>query len=181
MHSGKEMKAILRVTMFALCIFVFAGQAVAQEAEPVPRDTLIAAAKNIMEQTRFCVLVTLDETGHPRARAMDPFMPDENWVIRMGTGSLTRKAKDIKKDPRVTLYYDHPQKAGYVVVYGTAELVDDPEIKGKWFKEEWAKFYEDREKDYILIAVTPKRIEVLDYMKGIMGDPETWIAPSIEF
>ncbi len=181
MHSGRDMKAILVVAMFALCVIAFVGQAAAQEAKPVPRDTLIAAAMNIMERTRFCVLITLDETGHPRARAMDPFMPDENMVIWMGTGPQTRKAKDIKKDPRVTLYYDHPEKAGYVVVYGTAKLVDDPELKGKWFKEEWAKFYEDREKDYILIAVTPKRIEVLDYTKGIMGDPTTWMAPSIEF
>jgi general stress protein 26 len=181
MNETRGTKTVIDVLLFTLCIMVFAVQVMAQEAKPVPRDTLIAAAMNIMEQTRFCVLVTLDESGYPRARAMDPFMPDENMVIWMGTGPQTRKAKDIKKDPRVTLYYDHPQKAGYVVVYGTAKLVDDMELKGKWFKEEWARFYEDREKEYILIAVTPKRIEVLDYTKGIVGDPKTWISPSIEF
>ena len=181
MLTGRGRKVSLVIALFALCVIAFVVQAVAQEAKPVPRDTLIAAAMNIMERTRFCVLITLDETGHPRARAMDPFMPDENMVIWMGTGPQTRKAKDIKKDPRVTLYYDHPEKAGYVVVYGTAKLVDDKELKGKWFKEEWARFYEDREKEYILIAVTPKSIQVLDYTKGIMGDPATWIAPAIEF
>jgi general stress protein 26 len=181
MHSERGTKAILGIALFALCVVVSTVQVMAQEAAAVPRDTLLAVAKDIMTQTRFCVLITLDEAGHPRARAMDPFMPDENWVIRMGTGPGTRKAKDIKKDPRVTLYYDHPSKAGYVVVYGTAKLVDDPELKTKWFKEEWARFYPDKEKEYILIAVKPIKIEVLDYTKGVMGDETTWVPPSVTF
>jgi len=181
MKPFQNVHAILVAMVLALGALAFAIQGLAQETEAVPRDTLLAAAKDIMAQTRFCVLVTLDESGHPRARAMDPFMPDENMVIYMGTNSMTRKAKDIKKDPRVTLYYDHPQKAGYVVVYGTANLVDDPELKAKWFKEEWARFYTDREKEYILIAVTPKKIEVLDYTRGVMGDEKTWIPPSVKF
>ncbi len=181
MHPERGTKAIPGAALFALCIVVFTVQVMAQETEAVPRDTLLAVAKDIMAQTRFCVLITLDGTGHPRARAMDPFMPDENWVIRMGTGSMSRKVKDIKKDPRVTLYYDHPSKAGYVVVYGTAKLVDDPGLKTKWFKEEWGRFYTDREKEYILIQVTPKKIEVLDYTKGVMGDETTWVPPSVTF
>ena len=177
----KGTKSLLVPVLLAFCLMVFAGQAIAQETKPIPRDTLLAAAREIMEATRFCVLITLDETGHPRARAMDPFMPGENWVIYMGTNTMTRKVKDIERDPRVTLYYDHPGKAGYVVVFGTAKLVDDAESKAKWFKEEWADFYTDREKDYVLIAVTPLKLEVIDYTKGIMGDKETWVAPSVEF
>lgn len=181
MKERRGIKALLATGLFTLCIMVFAAHAAAQETAAVPRDTLIAAATDIMSQTRFCVLITLDETGHPRARAMDPFMPDENWVIWMGTGPGTRKVEDIKKDPRVTLYYDHPGKAGYVVVFGTAKLVDDPELKTKWFKEEWAKFYADRDKDYILIAVTPIKMEVLDWTKGVTGDETTWAPPTVEF
>lgn len=181
MNPERGTRAVFAAVVFAICVLAFVGQGLAQETVAVPRDTLLAAAKNIMARTRFCVLVTLDESGHPRARAMDPFMPDENMVIYMGTGPMTRKAKNIKKDPRVTLYYDHPEKAGYVVVYGTAELVNDPELKAKWFKEEWARFYTDREKEYVLIAVTPKKIEVLDYTRGIMGDEKTWTPPSVTF
>jgi len=181
MNPERGTRVALVAIVFAFCTLTFTGLALAQETVAVPRDTLLAAATNIMAQTRFCVLITLDESGHPRARAMDPFMPDENMVIYMGTNPMTRKAKEIQKDPRVTLYYDHPEKAGYVVVYGTAVLVNDPGLKAKWFKEEWARFYTDREKEYVLIAVTPKKIEVLDYTKGIMGDEKTWIAPSVTF
>jgi general stress protein 26 len=171
------------ILVLALGILTPVSKAIAQAKDLgiPPRDTLLAAAESIMERTRFCVLITLDESGHPRARAMDPFMPDEKMVIWMGTRQGTRKTKDIEKDPRVTLYYDHPDKAGYVVVFGTAKLVNEMELKEKWFKEEWARFYTDKEKDYILIAVTPKKIEVLDYTNNITGNPETWIAPSVEF
>jgi general stress protein 26 len=183
MECARYAKAACIVLVLALGILTCVSDARAQEGEYVvpPRDTLLAAAKAIMAQTRFCVLVTLDESGHPRARAMDPFMPDEKWVIRMGTNPMTRKAKEIKKDPRVTLYYDHPEKSGYVVVYGTAKLVDDLALKEKWIKQEWEQFYTDREKEYVLIEVMPKKIEVLDYTKGITGDPKTWIAPAVEF
>jgi len=181
MNETRGMKAVRGAVLAALCILVFAVQATAQETEAVSGDTLVAAAKAIMEETRFCVLITLDESGHPRARAMDPFMPDENMTIWMGTGPESRKVSEIRKDPRVALYYDHTMKAGYVVVYGTAELVDDPALKEKWFKEEWGRFYADRETGYILIAVKPEKIEVLDYTKDIIGDPETWIPPSVSF
>jgi general stress protein 26 len=183
MNSAWYSRAACLGLVLLLGILAPASYLMAQEGEYVvpPRDTLLAAAKDIMAQVRFCVLITLDETGHPHARAMDPFMPDENWMIWMGTSHGTRKTKDIKNDPRVTLYYDHPEHSGYVVVYGTAKLVNDSELKAKWFKEEWAQFYTDREKEYVLIAVTPKKIEVLDYTKGITGHPETWRTPTVKF
>jgi general stress protein 26 len=183
MKQVRYAKAAGIALVLALGILSLVSDARAQEGETVaqPRDTLLAVAKNVMAQTRFCTLITLDESGHPRARAMDPFMPDENMVIWMGTRPGTRKTKDIEKDPRVTLYYDHPEKSGYVVVYGTAKLVNDPELKAKWFKDEWAQFYTDRDKEYILISVTPKKIEVLDYTKGVTGNQETWVPPTVEF
>ena len=39
-------------------------------------DTLITRAKIIMETTRNCALITLDTTGYPDARTMQPFSPD---------------------------------------------------------------------------------------------------------
>jgi general stress protein 26 len=182
MDSKRCVIASLAAMTLALSALGLFSEAPAQEKEAAvpPRDSVIAIAKDIMEQIRFCILITLDESGHPRARAMDPFMPDENMVIRMGTGVTTRKVKEIKNDPRVTLYYDHPQNAGYVTVYGTARLVDAPEAKAKWFKEEWARFYPDRE-NYVIIEVKPERMEIVDYVRGLTGDPETWQPPSIEF
>jgi general stress protein 26 len=112
---------------------------------------------------------------------MDPFPPEEDMVIWLGTHRRSRKVSDIRNDPRVALYYLAPGAAGYVSISGTARLVDDPVEKSRRWKDEWDQFYVDREADYVLIAVTPERLEVVDYSRGITGDPETWEAPSVEF
>lgn len=152
-----------------------------EKSVETPRDTLIAAARETMAKARSCVLITLDASGHPRARAMDPFPPEENMVVWMGTTRATRKVEEIRKNPRVTLYYAHPEGAGYVSLYGKARLVDDPKEKAKWWKEEWSRFYPDKEASFILIAVTPERMEIVDYSRGLTGDPKTWTPPSVEF
>jgi general stress protein 26 len=182
MNPVRFTRGACTVVVLVLSVLALFSDARAQEGEVVvpPRDTLLAVARDMMEQARICVLITLDESGHPRARAMDPFLPDENWVVWMGTDRVTRKVAEIRNDPRVTLYYSHPQGAGYVSLYGTARLVEDPEAKQRWWKQEWERFYPDKA-SYILIAVTPERLEVVDFMRGLMGDPKTWKPASVEF
>jgi general stress protein 26 len=135
----------------------------------------------MMDAARYCALITLDASGHPRVRAMEPFPPEEDMAVWMATNRNSRKAQEIKNDPRVTLYYAHPQGAGYVTILGTAQLVDDPEEKAHRWKEEWASYYPEGRASYILITVKPSRLEVLDYSKGIVGDPATWTPLSVTF
>jgi general stress protein 26 len=170
------------IGILALAVFApLSGAAGQEEAAAATRqDTLLAAARDIMENIRFCALITLDDSGHPRVRAMDPFLPDDNWIVRMGTNTNTRKANEIRNDSRVTLYYTHPGNMGYVIIYGTAKLLEDPKAKDEWFKEEWAQFYPDK-KGFVVIEVTPDRLEVLDYTRGIQGAPNTWMTPTVTF
>jgi general stress protein 26 len=166
-----------------MCSVVPLGRVHAQQ-DPVAgtqRDSLIAAAREIMAASRFGALITLDESGHPRVRTMDPFPPDEDMVVWFGTNRRTRKVQEIENDPRVTLYYAAPEADGYVSVYGTARLVDDPDEKARRWKPEWERFYPDRESTYLLIAVTPERMEIVSYTRGIFGDPDTWKPASVEF
>lgn len=166
-----------------LWILSLPGSVCAQESETVstPRDTLIAAARQIMESAHLCALVTLDESGQPRARAMDPFSPEDDMTVWLGTNRKTRKVQDIKNDSRVTLFYLDPNGKGYVSLYGTARVVEDPEEIARRWKAEWSQYYPDREKSYILIEVTPSRLEVVNYSRGVAGDPETWKPPSVTF
>ena len=165
-------------TIALVCLLYPIQELHAQTA--APRDTVVAAARQIIEEARYCGLVTFDESGTPRVRTMDPFPPEADMTIWMGTNRRTRKVHDIERDPRVTLYYASPDAVGYVSIYGKAQIIDDPTEKGSHWKEGWESFYADRE-DYILIRVVPERMEVLDYSRGIVGDPETWEPPMIEF
>jgi general stress protein 26 len=152
-----------------------------QQIAEAPRDTLLAAAKEMMAAARFCALITLDETGHPQVRAMDPFSPEEDMVIWFGTNRSSGKVAQIQNDPRVTVYYAHPRGAGYVSLYGRAELVDDPEEKAARWKEEWERYYPEKESTYLLIKVTPARMDVVDYTRNIVGNEVTWKSPSLTF
>jgi general stress protein 26 len=145
------------------------------------RDTMISAAKEIMETTRYCALITLDKSGHPQARTMDPFPPENDMIVWLGTNINSRKVQEINSDSRVTLYYEAPNGTGYVVIQGNAYLVDDPEEVLVYWKEEWDTFYPDKDSTYTLIKVVPKKLEIVDYMHGITSSSKTWKAPQIEF
>lgn len=145
------------------------------------RDTLITTAKKMMETTRYCALITLDTTGHPDARTMEPFSPDSSMVVWLGTSIYSRKVKQIKNDSRVTLYYQARNAAGYVVIKGQAYIVQDALKKQTYWKKEWGRFYSEDKSEYTLIKVIPEKLEVIDYQHGIFGDSKTLDVPFVKF
>jgi general stress protein 26 len=155
------------------------GQAIS--VQDTTREKLISVSREIIKLAGNCALITLDETGQPRARTMDPFSPDDDMVVWFGTNSNSRKVEQIRKDPRVTLYYFDKEGSGYVIIYGKAKLVDDPQLKETKWKEEWKDFYPDRENGYLLIQVIPETMEVLSTRHRVFGDPETWQPPIVKF
>jgi hypothetical protein len=72
---------------------------------------------------------------------------------------------------------------GYVTLLGRAAVVSDPAEKAKRWKEDWAAFYKDKNRgdDYVLIRVTPFRLEIVSYGQGLLDDPASWRPLSIEF
>lgn len=150
-------------------------------AQQPSRETLLSAAREIMTSVDYAALITLDDTGHPRVRTMEPFPPDDNMVIWLGTNRRTRKVEQIANDARVTLYYQAPNGGGYVSIYGTARLVDDPAEKARHWNPSWDEFYPDRDETYLLIQVTPRRLEIVSYRHDLVGDPNTWTPFSVDF
>ena len=144
-------------------------------------NTLIVAAREIMTSAKTCALITLDEQGRPRVRVMDPFIPESDFTVWLGTNANSRKVDQIKNDPRVTLYYLKDDASGYVMIHGTAYLVNDQEEKDKRWKPEWEAFYPGNRETYLLIKIIPEWMELLSYPHGITGDPESWEPPKVIF
>ena len=142
------------------------------------RDALIAAAREIMTTTRYCALITNGSTG-VQARAMDPFPPEADLTVWFGTNSRSRKVREIRRNPRVTLYYFNRENQEYVVLTGVARVVNDPQEKVKRWKDEWKSFYPNRATDYLLIQFKPDTFEVVSEKKQIFGDPVTWKPPRV--
>lgn len=139
---------------------------------------LRSVARELMIAARYAALITVDSTGAAQARTIDPFAPDEAMVVWFATNPRTRKVVEIARDPRVTLYYFSTRHGGYVTLRGRARLVNDPVEKERRWRAEWAAFYPDRERDYLLVAVTPERLEVVSPQHGIVGDSLTWRPPT---
>jgi general stress protein 26 len=112
---------------------------------------------------------------------MDPFPPDDHLVIWFGTNPKSRKVAEIRRHRVVTLYYFDRDSPAYVTITGLARLVNDRAEKAKHWKDDWKAFYPDREKGYLLIAVTPQVLEVVNEKKGIVGDAELSTPPTVRF
>ncbi|MFT6204729.1 MAG: general stress protein 26 [Spirosomataceae bacterium] len=177
----KTLRKSISIIFLILLLIPFTG--FNQKIEPITstNNDLINAAKEIMIAAGTCALITLDEEGRPRVRAMDPFTPESDFTVWFGTNAKSRKVNQINKDPRVTLYYLDSNASGYVMIHGIAQLVDDQKEKEKRWKDEWEDFYPNKTEDYLLIKVSPIWMEVSSTTRGIIGDTITWQPPSVLF
>ena len=142
-------------------------------------NILISAAREIMVSAETCALITLDDKGRARVRAMDAFDPETDLTVWFGTNSKSRKVNQIKNDPRVTLYYLDSDASGYVMIHGIAELIDNKKEKEKYWKDEWEDFYPNKAETYLLIKVSPIWMEISSAPRSIIGDTVTWQPPKV--
>ena len=184
MNSAQStLKSLARASLL-LCLVAFTP-CINGQVKPAPRldrQSLIATAREIMKTARYCALITVDSNGRPQARTMDPFPPEENMVVWLGTNPNSRKVMEIRHDEHVTLYYSVNQDQAYVAISGRARIVIDAKAKARYWKDEWKEFYPDREKGYVLITVIPQKLEVVSVKQGIVGGNSiTWTPPSVTF
>jgi general stress protein 26 len=136
-------------------------------------DSLLSAAKTIIDSSACRVLITVGEDGKPYAREMTPFPIEKDWVIWLGTSTISRKVKQIQNNPDVIVYYYDPKGLSYVSVAGKASLVNDSDLKAKYWVDAYKIYYTDRDKDYILIKVVPENLEVVSYKYKIFWNSNT--------
>jgi len=170
-------------TLFMLNSYLLVpSECKAQEKSEANRDSIIAAAREIIALQKYCALITIDSTDLPSIRTMNPFPPEEDMFVWMATNPKSRKIQEIKNNPMVCLYYaDHSQASGYVAITGKAILVNDMSEKMKRKRDYWEQAFPDWEKDMVLIKVIPLKMDVLNYKRKMFNDQVTWRVPSIEF
>ncbi len=143
------------------------------------RDTILAAAREIINETSYCGLVTVDSTGQPQIRTMNPFPVKEDLVIWFATSRFSRKVREIRNNPKVCVYFaNHVTAKGYVNINGTAQVIDDKELLIKMKRDYWNGMPGWQEK-FVLIKIVPKSVEVINYKYKVTNDPVTSKAPSV--
>ena len=143
------------------------------------RDSIMLAAQEIIKETTYCALVTIDSTGQPKVRTMNPFPPNNELITWFGTSRYSRKVREIKNNPKVAVYYaDHKTAKGYVNISGSAEVIDNKELLLKMKRDYWESI-PNWQDNFVLIKIVPKTVEVINYRHHLTNDPKTFRAPWI--
>lgn len=165
-------------TIFLLSGFILIPRQLLSQAA-ASRDTIKLAALEIIKETTYCALVTIDSTGQPDIRTMNPFPPNKEFITWFATSRTSRKVKEIRNNPKVCVYYaNHLTAKGYVTIRGTAEVIDNRELLLRMKRDYWNGIPGWQEK-FVLIKVVPESLEVINYRHGLNNDPNTFKAPSI--
>lgn len=170
------------ILTFVCLVFFVAIFTTKTNAQSTPnRDTLMVAAQEIIKETTYCALVTIDSTGQPQTRTMNPFPANKELITWFATSRTSRKIKELKKNPKVCVYYaNHVNAKGYVSITGDAQVIDDKELLIKMKRDYWSGI-PDWQSKFVLIKIVPKTLEVINYKHGLVNDPNTFKAPSMTF
>ena len=172
--------------LFAFLVFLLIQPTVSygqEKSDTTPnRDSVIAAAREIMGMLNYCALITLDSAGMPNVRTMNPYPLGDDMTVWFATNRVSRKAKEIQNNPNVCVYYaDHKIASGYVAINGKAEIIDDKDFLVEKKREYWEQYVTNWKDVLVLIKIVPQKIEIVNYKHGLYGDPVTWKSPFIEF
>ncbi len=136
-------------------------------------EAALAAARRILSRKKYCVLCTRSELGVD-ARVVQPFWPDEQLCVWMGTSRASRKAAQIARCAEVTLVYEDDARAACVTLVGRAQLVLGPQEElRRRFMPLWYAFFPGGplDGDFALIRFEPYRLEVIDFTLPLAPDP----------
>lgn len=172
-----SMKNLKKILPLFILLQIFTMNAQSQQ-QSIPRDTIFAAAREIITSAPYCGLVTVDERGQPQIRTMNPFPFKDDYVIWFATSRESSKVAELKKEPRVCVYYcDHNAAKGYVNLMGKATIIDDKELLKKMKRDYWNGI-PNWENIFVLIKIEPVSMEVVNYKHGVNGNPG---APTVFF
>jgi len=105
------------------------------------------------------VFITYTKEGFCHARTMNKLLDKDAGagVFWYATHSRSRKIAEIKENPKVTLFFAHPDTQDHASVFGLAEIVDDRETKHRFWQDAWYEFWKKGPDgdEFILIKVIP--------------------------
>lgn len=166
--------------LLLILLLTIAGSNLFAQTE-VNRDTMLVAARELIQETTYCGLVTIDYNGQPQVRTMNPFPVKYDMVIWFATSRSSRKVGEIKVNPKVAVYFaDHNTAKGYVNISGKAEVIDDKELLQIMKRNYWNDI-PNWQDIFVLIKIVPEKMEVINYKHGLNNDPQTFKALSVDF
>jgi len=125
----------------------------------------------LLESADAAYLTTIDGDGFPQTRAMlnlrnsDQFPAlsrlfsglDERFVVYFTTNASSAKIEQIRRNPKVSVYYSIPAEWRGLMLGGVMEIVADSGLKKALWQKGWEMYYPggDDDPDYAILRLSP--------------------------
>ncbi len=185
---------IISVPSAGLASALSAGAAKGFVAQLTPDDlyrvedpaTIMAAAREIMQEDWVGVLITIDGNGMPRARPVGVGEPSSDGSLWISTRRGSRKTQQLAANPNAALHFgldDLPnghRDSCYASFLGTASVHTDAQTIDTYgpppeYRAQWPGYPQD----LAVIRFRPARLEVMG--KGISPNTEHWQPQGVVF
>jgi general stress protein 26 len=126
----------------------------------------------LMEESKAAILTTLDQNGFPITRAMFNLRNKEQFpeffqffknqqnqfIIYISTNTSSSKVAHLSKNPNMCVYFLDAENFMGFMLGGSAEVIDDMEVKKKIWLDWWTQYYPEglEAPDYTLLRMEPK-------------------------
>lgn len=125
----------------------------------------------LMEESKAAILTTIDSNDFPITRAMfnlrnkeqfpefyDFFKNQKNpFTIYISTNTSSSKVAHLSQNPRMCVYFVDAKDFKGLMLGGSAEIINDMEIKKKIWLDWWTQYYPEglEDPDYTLLRMEP--------------------------
>lgn len=125
----------------------------------------------LIEESKAAILTTIDSEGCPITRAMlnlrnkeqfpelsGFFQNQQNkFTIYISTNTSSSKVAHLSKNPNVCVYFCDAEDFKGFMLGGSAEVIDDMELKEKIWLDWWTRYYPEglKDPDYTLLRLEP--------------------------
>lgn len=145
-------------------------------AGAVDVDRLLAGASSAIAGVPFCWLVSATEDGFANVRPMGRLMDGagvrrDEWTMRFITDGRSRKAAELRRDPRVTIVLENDRSLAFVTLFGTARLYEsEPDVRARWTSAYAGLFPTETDRANVMfVEVDVDRMEL--WIRGVTPEP----------
>lgn len=131
-----------------------------------------ASAVELMRLSPAAILTTLEEDGSPWTRAMlnlrnarqypklTPFFDRAPpLTLYFTTNTSSPKMQQLRRDPRVSVYFTLPEKWWGLTLTGRIEEVESSDLRRQLWQDGWEMYYPEgtQDPDYSVLRLEPER------------------------
>ncbi len=130
---------------------------------------------DLLETAEAAIVTTIDAAGYPQTRAMFNLRRTEqfpgllhlfdnhrdDFVVYFTTNTSSPKIRDIKTNPKVSVYYCKPGEFRGLMLSGEMEIVKDLAEKETVWQKGWEMYYPGgvRDPDHTVLRLRPRTVK----------------------